>query len=66
MKIMLNDQWVILPEKAKLSDLLAIYEVQEKSFAIAVNYQFVPRPFYAMRELQDQDIVDIIVPMQGG
>lgn len=36
------------------------------AYAIAVNGKFIPKSHYATYQLQPEDIVAILTPMQGG
>jgi len=38
----------------------------ENNFAVAINQKFIPRTRYAGLTLQEGDVIDIIMPMQGG
>lgn len=65
--IRLNNQKINLAENKTLQELLVEQGLAEQqSFAIAINQNFIPRASYATQLLQDNDEVDIIIPMQGG
>jgi sulfur carrier protein len=38
----------------------------EGAFACAINQNFVPRPQWPERRLQNGDRIDVITPIQGG
>lgn len=49
-----------------LSEILIHQGYTEGSFAVALNRNFVPRSAYATTYLSENDMVEIITPMQGG
>jgi thiamine biosynthesis protein ThiS len=55
-----------LPEKCSLSEALVLYNLQDRVFAVAVDGKLVPRSQYSQMKLQNDNSIDIIVPMQGG
>lgn len=63
---MFNQRWYTLPLQAKLNDLLILANIQESHFALALNDQLIPKCDYPTQILKDKDVVDLIVPMQGG
>ena len=64
--IKINDSILRLPQPCRLDEALVIYGVKEKIFAIAIDGKFIPRIHYEQILLQDNNRIDIIVPMQGG
>ncbi len=64
--IKINDSILTLHSGCRLDEALAVYGVKEKIFAIAIDGKFIPRIHYAQTLLQDNNSIDIIVPMQGG
>ncbi|MDP2256240.1 MAG: sulfur carrier protein ThiS [Polaromonas sp.] len=38
----------------------------KSAFACAVNRDFVPRPQWPERSLQDEDRIDVVTPITGG
>lgn len=64
--VTLCDQKILVDERHFLSDVLANHGYQGGSFAAAVNQQFVPKQAYGKTSLKEGDIIDIIMPMQGG
>ena len=66
MKVKFNQEWVNIPSYTVLSDLIEIFDVKERYYAIALNGEFISRHFYKSKILKDLDEVDIIIPMQGG
>jgi sulfur carrier protein len=51
---------------SSLDRLLDELEYEGRHFAIAVNYDVVPRARWAETALQDGDEIEIITPRQGG
>lgn len=64
MKINSHPFW--LPEKCSLREALVLYNLQDRVFAVAVDGKLVPRSQYSQMKLQNDNSIDIIVPMQGG
>lgn len=65
MHITLNNEQLIIQHDTTLADLLSQNTV-DTTFAIAVNLEFIPRSAYADTYLHDNDIVELLIPMQGG
>lgn len=66
MNIKLGDNLISLTEKTSLANLLVKHGYTQPHFAVAINKQFVPRTEYALTTINDGDVIDIIMPMQGG
>ncbi len=68
MKIMVNDESLELSENADLCAVLAaaISPALAPFCAVAVNRRFVARERYRQTILRENDVVDIVAPMQGG
>ncbi len=66
MKIILNGQPLTLDDSVSITDLLIDQGYDGKIVAVAINNNFVPKSSYAQTELQDNDRVEIVAPMQGG
>lgn len=49
-----------------LSEVLKKQGYGEGCFAVAINRHFIPRDHYAKTILQENDLVEIVMPMQGG
>ena len=65
MLIWINQQTYELPLDATLLDAIALTHIAQP-FAAAVNAQFVPKTLYAQTLLQDNDKIELIVPITGG
>lgn len=66
MKIMLNGQKKELPQASNISEFLQREGYGDKTIAVAVNGEFVPKSKHADRMLSDGDALEIVAPMQGG
>lgn len=49
-----------------LADLLSEMNMDNESFAIAINQQFVPKENYAHQIIDHGDTIEVLSPMQGG
>ncbi|OGT56681.1 MAG: thiamine biosynthesis protein ThiS [Gammaproteobacteria bacterium RIFCSPHIGHO2_12_FULL_42_10] len=65
-KITLRDQPLMLEKHLSLSAVLHQHEIKGEHFAVAINLTFVPRSDYDKTFFKEGDVVDIILPMQGG
>lgn len=66
MKLILNGKPLTLDNALSITDLLIDQGYDGKIVAVAINNNFVPKSSYAQTELQDNDRVEIVAPMQGG
>jgi len=64
MNIYINNQ-LYQTEEQQLLDILTEYQVQEP-FAIAINNTFIPKESYPNYRIQNNDRIDIIIPIYGG
>ncbi len=62
----LNNTEMTLPNETTLETLLNNHGYANKGFAVAINKRFIPKTNYPTTQLQQNDIVEIITPMQGG
>jgi sulfur carrier protein len=53
-------------DDANVQDLVVALALADKSLAVAVNREVVPRPQWGQRRLQPQDRVDIVRAIGGG
>ena len=65
MLIWINQQTYELPLDATLQDANALTHIAQP-FAAAVNAQFVPKTLYAQTSLNENDKIELIVPITGG
>ncbi|MBN9286491.1 MAG: thiamine biosynthesis protein ThiS [Gammaproteobacteria bacterium 39-13] len=66
MKITINNRVIELEQSCDVASALAIYGLQEKIFALAINGRVISRSDYASTILKEADQIDILIPMQGG
>ncbi len=66
LKIILNQNEILLEHKISLNEILQLYYPSISHYSIAINQRFIPRDRYTEIHLKDGDVVDIISPMQGG
>ena len=66
MKLILNGKPLTLDNTLSITDLLIDQGYDGKIVAVAINNNFVPKSSYAQTELQDNDRIEIVAPMQGG
>jgi thiamine biosynthesis protein ThiS len=64
-KINYNDTEIFIAENSNLHDFLKIHETKN-IFCIALNKKFIPRHQYSKTILYENDVLQIILPMQGG
>ncbi|MGN6703959.1 MAG: sulfur carrier protein ThiS [Burkholderiaceae bacterium] len=66
MEIELNGALHALADGCSVQDLVASLALANKSLAVAVNREVVPRQRWAERVLQQADRVDIVKAIGGG
>lgn len=66
MIITLNGQQHALDKSLNITELLSANGYEGKIVAVAVNGDFVPKSKYDTHNLQDNDRIEIVAPMQGG
>jgi sulfur carrier protein len=64
--VSLNQESIQIEVNQFLIDLIKAKLNVADCFAVMVNKKFIPCTNYATTPLSDGDIIDIIVPMQGG
>lgn len=64
-KLCVNGNWQQV-DISNLAEFLATQFAELQHFAVAVNQAFVPKQKYSRMNLNDNDSIDIITPMQGG
>ena len=65
MMVWINQQSCELQTGATLKDAVEIANI-DPPFAAAVNAQFVPKTLYDQTLLNDNDKIELIVPITGG
>lgn len=66
MKIILNGQPLTLENSVSITDFLIDQGYDGKVVAVAINNNFVPKSLYPEQQIQDNDRIEIVAPMQGG
>lgn len=66
MQIILNGQSLEIKSSINLQQLLVQLGFDKTCFAVAHNHQFIPKIQYVDVFLQENDLVEILTPMQGG
>jgi len=66
MEIELNGTPHPVAENANVQDLIASLDLANKSLAVAINREVVPRQQWPQRVLQPSDRVDIVRAIGGG
>ena len=66
MEIELNGAPHPIGENQSLQDLIAALELANKSLAVAINREIVPRHLWTQRVLKATDKVDIVRAIGGG
>lgn len=64
--IIRNNKLIEVPDNFSLAEAINRWSDITAPFAVAVNHTFVPSQQFADIKLQEGDVVDIVVPMQGG
>lgn len=67
MNVVVNGENKPFIEHTTLSDALVALGYQlDMPMAIAVNYNVIPNSTYSKVELKEHDVIEILMPMQGG
>ena len=64
--IQFNNQKKSIAENSSLDAILNSEKINASNFAIAINNIFISKIKHTTTFLKENDIVDIITPMQGG
>jgi len=64
--VQINAERKAIPSCLSLADLLTHLGYQQQHFAVAINEAFVPRSQYQATQIQADDVIEIVAPMQGG
>ena len=65
MRIMVNQVTKEVPDQCTIDDVLLLIEARPP-FAVAVNYEFVPKTKHAEEVLREGDEMEVIAPVTGG
>lgn len=63
--IFLNDTKMLIADDASLFDVLREHAYQA-NYALAINGDFVPKSAYSTVQVEHDDKLELLVPMQGG
>lgn len=65
MRLIINQIERDVPENSSIDDVLLIIEAIPP-YAVAINYEFVPKGKHAEAILQEGDEMEVIAPVTGG
>lgn len=65
-RITVNGHAENVAEGITVRELARLLGYEQKTVAIAINGDFVPRSRHDQQTLKEDDAVDIVAPMQGG
>ena len=65
MRLIVNQIEKEVPENSSIDDVLQLIDAQPP-FAIAINYEFIPKSKHAETIVQDGDEMEVIAPVTGG
>lgn len=65
MRILVNQVAREVPHNSTIDDVLVIIDAQPP-FAVAINYEFVPKTRHAEAVLHEGDEMEVIAPVTGG
>ena len=60
------DEIINIEKNSTLAELLVKQNYQNNGTIIALNRKFIPASLYDTTCLQENDLIEIIIPMQGG
>lgn len=65
MRILVNQVAKEVPHNSTIEDVLVMIDAQPP-FAVAINYEFVPKTKHAEEILREGDEMEVISPVTGG
>ena len=65
MRIMVNQVAKEVPDQSTINDVLQLVDARPP-FAVAINYEFVPKTRHAEAVLHEGDEMEVIAPVTGG
>ena len=65
MRVIVNQMEMQVPDNSTIDDVLLLIEAKPP-FAVAINYEFVPKTRHAEEVLHDGDEMEVIAPVTGG
>lgn len=66
MKITLNGESQTIEQKITIEKMLEQKGYNGKLVAVALNGEFLPKENYETTNIEDNDKIEIVAPMQGG
>jgi len=66
MKILLNNESIVLDDNWSIKELLTSIKVHHKYYAVEVNEEIVPKSLHESFTLKDGDKVEIVTAIGGG
>lgn len=64
--LQLNGENKTLKAGSSITDAINDWQLVDRSFAVAVNDEFIPKSAYADVSLIEGDRIELLIPMQGG
>ena len=64
--LQLNGENKTLKAGSSITDAINDWQLADRSFAVAVNEEFIPKSAYADVSLIEGDRIELLIPMQGG
>jgi sulfur carrier protein len=64
--LQLNGENKTLKAGSSIIDAINDWQLADRSFAVAVNEEFIPKSAYADVSLIEGDRIELLIPMQGG
>ncbi|MBU3602400.1 sulfur carrier protein ThiS [Polynucleobacter sp. AM-25C3] len=65
MRVIVNQMEMQVPDNSTIDDVLLLIDAKPP-FAVAINYEFVPKTRHAEEVLHDGDEMEVIAPVTGG
>ncbi len=65
MRVIVNQIEKQVPENSTIDDMLLLIDAQPP-YAVAINYEFVPKSRHAEEILHEGDEMEVIAPVTGG
>jgi len=64
-RVIVNQITREVPENSSIDDVLALIDAKPP-YAVAINYEFVPKTKHAETILREGDAMEVIAPVTGG
>jgi sulfur carrier protein len=64
--LQLNGEKKTLKAECSIVEAINVLQLDDKSFAVAVNEEFIPKSAYADVFLKEGDRIELLIPMHGG